>query len=641
MLNLVPSARSRLRVRMRAFVDCEDGSATVWSLTWLLGFAIMAGVAIDSSNGWRNKTMLQSTTDAAALAGAMSLPNLELEAGYVEGAYGDVLEAAELYAGKNMARTAEEAGTNGGPVFGEYTDRDREDILIGHWDHDVVPPEFLRGQAPVNAVRVFGSLVEGEARNNGIGTALLHIVGLANWDVRAVSTAIAGHDPCLDGGIVARGELKMEATRSTIEGDVCVHGQLSVDVAGDDVDWANYRSLSVGANRPDVNASDPDGNWKITGHHYDLDSGQEITAQLKSEQNDHWDTYPALVDQIVEIGWSMLAGIPGYRNFLHDRPDDLTSLDPQPLVTRLPPGFDYVDNPPRPLDDSASLWRSSDMIRVASLDGFSGLGALLGMAQTASGTAAEMKLSYHATRQYPPAAASNYSFPVKNSDIDIDTAQTVTYETIQDGIATEVTDTVTVQSQPAAKAGIVAVNDTGNLKAAIPENQIYYSDFCRAGVMEIHGHVKNVTLVTNCRVVIAGDALIENAVILSTDTGRNNHQESVRIENGARIGSACDDWGNVRIYGNGNIFVSGGDSSATPNTIFRGTQLVAQGNIDFTAQSDMSDGISMMAGGDIHIRPRAQIGAISSSPAPSGCPVTAGLQLNEYDRFVQEVRLVE
>ena len=59
----------------RSFLRDESGAYTIWSLIWFSLYVAMGGMAVDLTDAYRNQTLLQSTADASALAGVMSLPD--------------------------------------------------------------------------------------------------------------------------------------------------------------------------------------------------------------------------------------------------------------------------------------------------------------------------------------------------------------------------------------------------------------------------------------------------------------------------------------------------------------------------------------------------------------------------------------
>ncbi len=59
------------------FLNDELGGGTVMGLLWFILLVGIIGLAVDTINGLRHRTMLQATAhaDAAALGGAIDLPN--------------------------------------------------------------------------------------------------------------------------------------------------------------------------------------------------------------------------------------------------------------------------------------------------------------------------------------------------------------------------------------------------------------------------------------------------------------------------------------------------------------------------------------------------------------------------------------
>ncbi len=86
----------------RRFLNDELGGGTEMGLLWFALLVGLTGLAVDTINGLRNRTMLQATADAdaAALGDANDLPDevvasaVANSAGYIPAAlYGSVLKA--------------------------------------------------------------------------------------------------------------------------------------------------------------------------------------------------------------------------------------------------------------------------------------------------------------------------------------------------------------------------------------------------------------------------------------------------------------------------------------------------------------------------------------------------------------------
>ena len=56
-----------LRKRVYEFFREEFGGGTIFGLLWFILIVGICGLAVDTTNGFRNKTMLQATADTAAL----------------------------------------------------------------------------------------------------------------------------------------------------------------------------------------------------------------------------------------------------------------------------------------------------------------------------------------------------------------------------------------------------------------------------------------------------------------------------------------------------------------------------------------------------------------------------------------------
>jgi len=56
------------------FLNDELGGGTVMGLLWFALLVGFTGLAVDTINGSRTRTMLQATADAVALGGAIDLP---------------------------------------------------------------------------------------------------------------------------------------------------------------------------------------------------------------------------------------------------------------------------------------------------------------------------------------------------------------------------------------------------------------------------------------------------------------------------------------------------------------------------------------------------------------------------------------
>ena len=96
------------------FLRDESGGYTIWSLIWFSLYVAMGGLAVDMTDAYRNQTMLQSTADASALAGVMSLPD-----------QASAVTQALLYSADNM-----DPGINGEVLKAD-------EVIFGNWDFEI------------------------------------------------------------------------------------------------------------------------------------------------------------------------------------------------------------------------------------------------------------------------------------------------------------------------------------------------------------------------------------------------------------------------------------------------------------------------------------------------------------------------
>jgi Flp pilus assembly protein TadG len=191
---------------IRHFARDERGGMTTWLVVWTIGFVGLAGVAVDITNAFRNKAILQITADVAAHAAIAALieerPVNEAEAAAVD------------VAARNLS-------------FAKVPDPVRpEDVEFGLWtfatrSFEPGDPSLATGGSAA-AVRVSARMTE--ATGNPLLTTLLRVVGITSLDVSADSVAVAAQPPCGSNGIIARDWVSL--TSNVDFGDkMCLHGQ--------------------------------------------------------------------------------------------------------------------------------------------------------------------------------------------------------------------------------------------------------------------------------------------------------------------------------------------------------------------------------------------------------------------------------
>lgn len=153
-------------VLIRKFARAEDGGGTIFALFIFIVVAMILGLALDGTNGWRNRTILAAAADTGSHAGAVALANGATEA--------DAIAAARARVRSNLSTS----------LFGN-TVGEVEDIVLMHYD---LTTGQLSMTGPKNAVAVRASRLS--SRGNAMGTYLLGFVGVPSFDIKEVSAAV-------------------------------------------------------------------------------------------------------------------------------------------------------------------------------------------------------------------------------------------------------------------------------------------------------------------------------------------------------------------------------------------------------------------------------------------------------------------
>jgi hypothetical protein len=191
-----------LRVKVHNFLIDEAGGGTVMGLLWFALLVGICGLAVDVTDGFRNRTMLQATADATALAAAIDLPD--------ESA---VRATANTYSIDNM----------GVEINGHVLDD--TDVHIGLWDG--ATQSLDTGSAFPDAVMV--TVNRSAANANAVPVNFLRIIGLQTWNVTAQAVAQRFIPECLNDGLIARKYVDMSSNNSFVN-NICIHGQLGVNI---------------------------------------------------------------------------------------------------------------------------------------------------------------------------------------------------------------------------------------------------------------------------------------------------------------------------------------------------------------------------------------------------------------------------
>ncbi len=207
-----------LRVRIHEFANNEDGAGTIMGLLWFMLLVGITGMAVDVTDGFRNRTMLQATADASALAGAIDLPDNSAAA----------VATAVSYAVDNM----------GTEINGSVLDP--ADVQVGLWD--AATQSLDTTSLLPDAVMV---TVRRSAENaNAVPVNFLRIMGLQTWNVTAQAVAQRFIPGCLRDGLIAREIVDMSSNNGFVN-EICIHGEQGVDLQSN-----NYFETGVNVSIP-------------------------------------------------------------------------------------------------------------------------------------------------------------------------------------------------------------------------------------------------------------------------------------------------------------------------------------------------------------------------------------------------------
>lgn len=280
---------------VRSFIRDESGGYTVWSLIWFSLYVAMGGLAVDVTDAYRMRTQLQSTADAAALAGAMSLPDAT-----------DAVNQAVAHAKGNMA-----VSSNGNVL-------EPEDVRVGNWDAPL--QRFTEGGAPLNAIRV---ITRRSDRNlNPLATNFLRILSiwgipLDRWNISTEAVAIRYVPECLmHNGMVALNQV--DVTSGNYFQGICIHGQNEIPDSGHDyaIDFNNgniYEGVEV--SMPDLK--------NMPNRQNMCDSNPGLCDPGTLVEGDMWPTDVKQMDAII-AGLTTVGS-----DYI---PDYMTRLDPLGLI---------------------------------------------------------------------------------------------------------------------------------------------------------------------------------------------------------------------------------------------------------------------------------------------------------------------
>ena len=150
---------------LTAFRDDCRGAVLVWMVGAIAAVIGISTLAVDMSYIYVVRNQLQTSADAAALAGAAFISNVA-----------DMRGEAKKYAQLNMPNVSN--------ILAD------EDIHNGTWDHD--SRTFTAGTNPENAVMVIARMSQGSG--NAVGTFFARVFGVDNVDVTTSAVAAYSTD---------------------------------------------------------------------------------------------------------------------------------------------------------------------------------------------------------------------------------------------------------------------------------------------------------------------------------------------------------------------------------------------------------------------------------------------------------------
>ena len=252
------------------FLRDESGGYTIWSLIWFSLYVAMGGLAVDVTDAYRNQTLLQSTADAAALAGVMSLPIKD-----------DVEAQALNYAANNMT-----------PAINGWVLK-ASDVTLGNWDSTT--GKFIPGETAPDAVRVVTQ--RSDENLNPLATNFLRILGLwglpfDRWNIRTEAVALRYIPNCVRDGFIARNQVDFNGNNFFFN-EICIHGQNMDDDPGlnyaVDIGMGNEFESTVQVSMPDL--TDLNGKPNVCTNNYGLcEPGVLVAGDLWPKDIDDLDT---------------------------------------------------------------------------------------------------------------------------------------------------------------------------------------------------------------------------------------------------------------------------------------------------------------------------------------------------------------
>ncbi|OOY20806.1 hypothetical protein BMI86_09860 [Thioclava sp. DLFJ5-1] len=187
------------RVTITDFTAEEDGVITQLSLFWTILFLAVGSLALDVSNGYRNRVVMQDAADAAAL-GAMYLSSDPL-----------------ITKDEAKTRAAQLAHSNLASDDGTSVIT-KDDVTFGYYDatnHRFVT-DYAEDLDLSPAVRVMAHRTT--ERANAAPTFFGKVIGQDGWQINTGAVAEAYQPACLTEGLAAKGVIDLQSGNSFASG---------------------------------------------------------------------------------------------------------------------------------------------------------------------------------------------------------------------------------------------------------------------------------------------------------------------------------------------------------------------------------------------------------------------------------------
>jgi Flp pilus assembly protein TadG len=252
-------------VCVSGFCRDEHGGGTIMGLFWFVMLVGITGLAVDATDGFRNRTMLQATADASALAAVIDLPDA-----------GEAVQTAQTYAEANLG-----VDLNGHVL-------NANDVHVGLWD----PATKSLDTASTFPDAVMVTVNRSAANANAVPVNFLRIMGLQTWNVTSQAVAQRFIPDCLRDGLIAREMVDMSSNNGFVN-RICIHGEQGVNIqsnnffeSGVNVSMPSLGMLEIPSSGMDSNVGLPDA---LRESHLDprmVNHIDEIIAKLRDPSLD-------------------------------------------------------------------------------------------------------------------------------------------------------------------------------------------------------------------------------------------------------------------------------------------------------------------------------------------------------------------